>query len=95
MSLSKEDVARIAHLARLAIPEDRLAPLATQLSGILTFVEQMNAVDTKNVEPLAHPQDLTARLREDVVTEPNLRSRYQSIAPAVDAGLYLVPKVIE
>ena len=95
MSLSKEEVARIAHLARLKIPEERLPALAGELSGILAFVDQMNAVDTGRIEPLAHPLELHARLREDTVTEGDQREVFQAIAPAVEAGLYLVPKVIE
>ena len=95
MSLSKEEVARIAHLARLQIPEERLPALAGELSGILNFVDQMNAVDTAKIEPLAHPLELSARLRDDEVTETDQREVFQDIAPAVEAGLYLVPKVIE
>ena len=95
MSLTKEEVAKIAHLARLRIPEERLPALAGELSGILDFVEQMNAVDTAQIEPLAHPLALSARLREDTVTETDHHEVFQAIAPAVEAGLYLVPKVIE
>lgn len=95
MSLEKQDVEKIAHLARLAIDESAIPGYAEDLSGILDLVDQMNAVDTKGVEPLAHPHDAIQRLREDVVTEENRRELLQSNAPQTDAGLFLVPKVIE
>lgn len=95
MSLSKTDVEKIAHLARLAISEQDIPLYSTNLSNILAFVEQMNKVDVSGVEPMAHPLDTAQRLRDDVVTEPNQREHFQAIAPQVDAGLYLVPKVIE
>lgn len=95
MSLDAEQVARIAFLARLQIKEEAIPDYARNLSAILDFVEQMNAVDTTGIEPMAHPQDVPQRLREDVVTETNQRELFQSIAPATENGLYLVPKVIE
>lgn len=95
MSLSRRDVEKIAHLARLQIAEEQIPGFATQLSNILAFVEQMNSARTDGVEPMAHPFDTATRMREDVVTETNERELMQSIAPAVEAGLYLVPKVIE
>jgi aspartyl-tRNA(Asn)/glutamyl-tRNA(Gln) amidotransferase subunit C len=95
MALSRKDVEKIAHLARLQVNEDQLSGLASQLSNILAFVEQMSNTDTANIEPMAHPFDAATRMREDVVTESNERELMQSIAPAVEAGLYLVPKVIE
>lgn len=95
MSLDRTDVEKIAHLARLAISEDDVPVYAENLSRILSFVEQMNAVDTTGVEPMAHPLDVTQRLRADAVTEDEQRERFQAIAPQVEAGLYLVPKVIE
>jgi aspartyl-tRNA(Asn)/glutamyl-tRNA(Gln) amidotransferase subunit C len=95
MSLSRRDVEKIAHLARLQIAEEQIPGFATQLSNILAFVEQMNSARTDGVEPMAHPFDTATRTREDVVTETNERELMQSIAPAVEAGLYLVPKVIE
>jgi len=91
----KKDVEKIAHLARLEIGEQESAAYADQLSRILGLIEQMNAVDTTGITPLAHPQDMRLRLREDKVTETDQRERFQSIAPATEAGLYLVPKVIE
>ncbi len=95
MSLSTEEVRKIAHLARIAVSEDEVAENADNLSSILDFVHQMNAVDTAGVTPMAHPQHATQRLRPDVVTEPDRRDKYQAIAPAVERGLYLVPRVVE
>ena len=95
MSLTTEDVNKITWLARLAIDPDKTGAYARDLSGILDFIEQMNAVDTASVEPMAHPLDQVQRLRPDVVSETDQRTRFQAQAPAVEAGLYLVPKVIE
>ncbi len=95
MSLDAEQVARIAYLARLQIDSEAIPDYARNLSAILDFVEQMNAVDTSGIEPMAHPQDVSQRLRDDVVTESNQRDLFQQIAPATENGLYLVPKVIE
>ena len=95
MSLDKNDVEKIAHLARIAISEKDVPGYAKSLSNILELVEQMDAVDTENVSPMAHPQDAFQRLREDVVTEENQREHFQQIAPEVEDGLYLVPQVIE
>ena len=95
MSLDAEEVKKIAHLARLAVDEDDIAHYARDLSGILDLVEQMSAVDTAGVEPMAHPQDAVQRLREDVVTETNQREHFQAISPAVEDSLFLVPKVLE
>lgn len=95
MSLDTTQVQKIAHLARLAITADEAKTYAESLSRILGLIEQMNAVDTKNVAPMAHPSDAALRLREDAVTEPDQRDKFQALAPAVEAGLYLVPKVIE
>lgn len=95
MSLTSEEVNRIAWLARLAIDSDKTDAYAHDLSGILNFIEQMSAVDTDDVAPMAHPLDQAQRLRPDAVTEPDQRALFQTLAPAVEAGLYLVPKVIE
>jgi aspartyl-tRNA(Asn)/glutamyl-tRNA(Gln) amidotransferase subunit C len=95
MSITAVDVEKIAHLARLAIKPEEVAGYAKNLSNILDLVAQMNAVDTSAVEPMAHPLDMVQRLRVDEVSEPDDRVNFQSIAPAVEAGLYLVPKVIE
>ena len=95
MALDKSDVENIAHLARLAIGEEDVPAYAENLSNILTLVEQMNSVDTSGVTPMAHPLDMAQRLREDVVSEENQREHLQAHAPAVENGLFLVPKVIE
>ncbi|MCP4995875.1 MAG: Asp-tRNA(Asn)/Glu-tRNA(Gln) amidotransferase subunit GatC [Gammaproteobacteria bacterium] len=95
MSLEKSDVEKIAHLARLAVNEDELVSVASDLSNILSLVEQMNQVDTTGVTPMAHPLHMVQRLRDDEVTEQDNREQFQSIAPATEKGLYLVPKVIE
>jgi aspartyl-tRNA(Asn)/glutamyl-tRNA(Gln) amidotransferase subunit C len=93
--LSPEQIARIAHLARLELSESEAAGMRAQLNDILAMVDQMGAVDTTGVEPMSHPQEATQRLREDRVTETDQRELFQSTAPAVEDGLYLVPKVIE
>ena len=95
MSLTPEDVRKIAHLARLNLSEEDSVRYTAQLSNILHFIAKMDETDTNNIEPMAHPFDAGQRLRPDNVTEPNLREKYQSIAPQVEAGLYLVPRVIE
>lgn len=95
MALDAKDVKKIAFLARLDISEAEVAASAASLSRILGLIEQMNAVDTKAIAPMAHPQDAALRLRDDRVTEPDQRDKFQAIAPATEAGLYLVPKVIE
>ena len=95
MPLGTAQVAKIAHLARLAIHEEDAPAYARNLSAILELVEQMNAVDTTSVTPMAHPLDMAQRLRADEVSEYDQRQHFQAIAPRVEAGLYLVPKVIE
>lgn len=95
MSLSNTDVKRIAHLARIAVSDEEVGATLDKLTGILGLIEQMQAVDTSGVAPMSHSQDISQRLRADVVTESNQRELLQSIAPAVENGLYLVPKVIE
>lgn len=95
MPISPEDVLKIAQLAKLKIRDDESEQYATDLSNIMTLVDQMNSVDTKSIEPMAHPLEVTQRLRVDKVTETNQRDKFQSIAPNIDKGLYLVPKVIE
>ncbi|NEX17432.1 MAG: Asp-tRNA(Asn)/Glu-tRNA(Gln) amidotransferase GatCAB subunit C [Halochromatium sp.] len=95
MALDTSDVAKIAHLARLSIDDGELDHFSTELSNILDLVEQMNAIDTSGVEPMAHPLHMAQRLRSDQVTEMNHRDRFQQIAPQTEDGLYLVPKVIE
>jgi aspartyl-tRNA(Asn)/glutamyl-tRNA(Gln) amidotransferase subunit C len=95
MSLDTDDIKAIAKLARLKIDEADVPLYATNLSNILDLVEQMNSVDTEGVVPMSHPLDVVQRLREDIVTENNQRDEFQSVAPAIREGLYLVPKVIE
>ena len=95
MSLEKSDVEKIAHLARLAIDEKDVPEYARNLSNILDLVEQMSSVNTDDVTPMAHPLDATQRLRADEVSESNQRDNFQKVAPNVEDGLYLVPKVIE
>jgi len=95
MSLSLDDVKRIAYLARIAIDDIEAAAVLKQLSGIFALIEQMQAVDTTGIEPMSHAQDVVLRLRGDAVTESDQHELFQSIAPQVEAGLYLVPKVIE
>ena len=99
MSLTSSDIARIANLARLELAPAETARLQTQMNDFFSIVETMRAVDTTGLEPLSHPvaaiQDIVLRLREDVVSEPNQREANQKSAPAVERGLFLVPKVIE
>jgi aspartyl-tRNA(Asn)/glutamyl-tRNA(Gln) amidotransferase subunit C len=99
MSLNSQDIARIANLARLELSSDESARLLTQTNDFFNIVEKMRAVDTTGLEPLAHPLDtiqaMSLRLRDDVASEPNNREANQQTAPAVENGLFLVPKVIE
>ena len=104
MTLNISDIKRIAHLARIEIDEQEAATTLTKLTGILGLIEQMQAVDTTGITPMSHSQDLTQRLRADIVTAVNAREAFQANAPvlgngsleqAIDSGLYLVPKVIE
>jgi len=95
MSLQRSDIEKIAHLARLAVTEEDIPRYARELSNILQMVEQMNGVVTHAVVPMAHPMEAGQRLRADQITETDQRERFQAIAPQVEAGLYLVPKVIE
>jgi aspartyl-tRNA(Asn)/glutamyl-tRNA(Gln) amidotransferase subunit C len=99
MSLNASEIQRIANLARLALTPDQSERMLTQINSFFEIVEQMRAVDTRGIEPLAHPvavmQDIALRLREDIASEPNQREANQQSAPAVERGLFLVPKVIE
>jgi aspartyl-tRNA(Asn)/glutamyl-tRNA(Gln) amidotransferase subunit C len=95
MSLSLQEVKRVAWLARIEIADDEAEAAQGHLNCIFKLIEQMQSVDTEGVAPMAHAQDVTQRLREDKVTEIDQRAIYQSIAPQVENGLYLVPKVIE
>jgi aspartyl-tRNA(Asn)/glutamyl-tRNA(Gln) amidotransferase subunit C len=99
MSLTSSDISRIANLARLELKPIEAERMLTQINGFFDIVEKMRAVDTSGIEPLSHPlatiQDIALRLRDDVVSEPNNREANQKNAPAVERGLFLVPKVIE
>lgn len=95
MTLDKSDVEKIAHLARLDVSEADVDEVTRRITDILNLIDQMQAVDTDDVEPLAHPLDVVQRLRADNITESNQRESLQKLAPNCDAGLYLVPRVIE
>jgi aspartyl-tRNA(Asn)/glutamyl-tRNA(Gln) amidotransferase subunit C len=95
MSLSLQDIQHIARLARIRVSEGEALATRDQLNSIFGLIEQMQAVDTKGVEPMSHALDVSQRLREDKVSESDQRDKFQAIAPAVENGLYLVPKVIE
>jgi aspartyl-tRNA(Asn)/glutamyl-tRNA(Gln) amidotransferase subunit C len=95
MLLEDEEIEKIAHLARLGIDAQDIPGYAQNLSDILGLVEQMNSVDTSQIEPMSHPVELVQRLRADAVTESDEREVFQKIAPSVEKGLYLVPQVIE
>ena len=95
MSIQSEDVLKIAHLARLGIQSEQVESYASDLSNIMVLVEQMSQVDTSDIEPMAHPLDQSQRLRTDVVLESNQRDALQKNAPAIEDGLFLVPRVID
>lgn len=95
MSLTVEDVSKIATLARIELAAGDAEATRDKLNNIFALIEQMQAVDTRGVEPMSHPQELAQRLRDDAATEPDRREAFQNIAPQTEAGLYLVPKVIE
>jgi len=95
VSLSLEEVKRIAHLARIEISEAEAVHTQGQLNDIFGLIESMRSVDTEGIAPMSHAQDLMLRLREDAVTESDQQALFQSVAPQVEDGLYLVPKVIE
>ncbi len=95
MSLTPDEVKKIAYLARLSIQEENIEQYSQDLSSIFGLVEQMNTVKTDDITPMAHPQDAMQRLREDVVTETNKREKLMSNAPMVQDGLFLVPKVLD
>ena len=95
MALTLDDVKRIAQLARIEVASDEAVEVLSRMTGIFRLIEEMQAVDTTGVEPMSHAQDVMLRLRDDVVTETDQHALFQSIAPQVEADLYLVPKVIE
>jgi len=95
MALDLDDVKRVAHLARIAVDETEARAVLSQMNDVFGLIEQMQAVNTSGVEPMSHALDVTQRLRADAVTETDQRAAFQAIAPQVEDGLYLVPKVIE
>jgi len=95
MTLSLNDIKRVAKLARIEISETDAQQNLIRLSGIFDLIEQMRAVDTQGIKPMSHSQDMVQRLREDIVTESDQRTLFQSVAPQIEDGYYLVPKVIE
>ncbi|MBI3148218.1 MAG: Asp-tRNA(Asn)/Glu-tRNA(Gln) amidotransferase subunit GatC [Betaproteobacteria bacterium] len=95
MNLTLADVQKIAHLARISVTPAQTEEVRIKLTGIFALIAQMQAVDTRGVEPMAHAQDVSLSLRDDRVTESDQREKFQKIAPQVENGLYLVPKVIE
>lgn len=95
MAISRADVEKAAHLARIAITDDSIAPTTERLANVLAMVDQLQAINTAGIEPLAHPLDTVQRLRADTVTENNQRELLLQNAPLAQDGLFLVPKVIE
>ena len=95
MALDKSEVEKIAQLARLHISEADADEVASRITDILALIDQMQSINTETIEPMAHPLDVTQRLRVDTVTEKDRRDELQTLAPATQDGLYLVPKVIE
>jgi aspartyl-tRNA(Asn)/glutamyl-tRNA(Gln) amidotransferase subunit C len=95
MSIEQAEIEKIAELARIRISHEEIGQVTQRIAGILRMVDQLQAVDTRDVEPMANPLDAAQILRADIVTEHNRRDAFQAIAPAVEQGLYLVPKVIE
>ena len=95
MALDLDDVKRVAYLARIAVDEDEARAVLSQMNDVFGLIAQMQAVDTTGVEPMSHALDVVQRLRPDTVTEADQRAAFQSVAPQVEGGLYLVPKVIE
>lgn len=95
MTIERADIEKLAELARIQITDDQVTATADRLANVLALVDQLQDADTTGVSPMAHPMDAVQRLRPDAVTEPNRRDAFQAIAPATEAGLYLVPRVIE
>jgi aspartyl-tRNA(Asn)/glutamyl-tRNA(Gln) amidotransferase subunit C len=95
MSIRQDEIEKIAQLARIRIADEEIGQVTQRITEILRMVDQLQAADTRGVEPMANPLDATQRLRPDEITEGNRRDEFQAIAPAVENGLYLVPRVIE
>jgi aspartyl-tRNA(Asn)/glutamyl-tRNA(Gln) amidotransferase subunit C len=95
VSVDKNTVRKVARLARIAVPEDKLEPLAGELNGILAWIEQLNEVDVEGVEPMTTPVAMSLPLREDVVSDGNIRDKVLANAPRTEDGFFVVPKVVE
>ena len=95
MAIEQDEIAKIAELARIRIADEQIGELTQRITEILGMVDQLQAAQTEGIEPMANPLDATQLLRPDTVTESNRRAAFQAIAPAVEDGLYLVPKVID
>ncbi len=95
MSVTRDDIEKVANLARIGITEDTIADTTDRINSVLSLVDQLQAADTTDISPMAHPLDVHQRLRADEVSETNTREAFQAIAPATEDGLFLVPKVIE
>jgi len=95
MTIERSDIEKLAELARIHITEDQITATTSSIANVLSLVDQLQAAETDGVQPMAHPLDAVQRLRTDEVNEVNQREAFQAIAPATEAGLYLVPKVIE
>lgn len=95
MAIEQDEIEKIAELARIRIEDEQIGEVTQRITEILGMVDQLQTADTSDIEPMANPLDATQRLRSDEVTEMNRREAFQAIAPAVEDGLYLVPKVIE
>ena len=95
MSVDKNTVRKVARLARIAVPEERLEPLAAELNGILAWIEQLNEVDVRGVEAMTTPVKMTLPMREDEVTDGRIRDRVLANAPKTEDGFFVVPKVVE
>lgn len=95
MTISREDIEKVAVLARIRVDDEQVSALEKDLGNILDLVDQLSAADTDSVEPMAHPLNAVQRLRPDEVTETDQREAFQAVAPATENGLYLVPRVIE
>ena len=95
MAIEQDELEKIAELARIRVAPDQIGQVTQRITEILSMVDQLQAIDTRDVEPMANPLDAVQRLRADEVTESNRREAFQAIAPAVENGLYLVPRVVE
>ncbi|MDB4077383.1 Asp-tRNA(Asn)/Glu-tRNA(Gln) amidotransferase subunit GatC [Porticoccaceae bacterium] len=95
MNIERQEIEKLATLARIAIDDSTISEVSQRLSSVLDLVDQLQAVNTEGVEAMSHPMQATQRLREDEVTEINQREAFQAIAPETEDGLFLVPKVIE